>query len=194
MHDYTKYYKPTKNDVVLDCGACVGESATTLFRHCKQVICVEPDMFNLFLLYKHVRKLKNMLVVNAALSDHRGIIRFFRSEPEFSCDDNAGCVMLDKLKHRDLRYSFVVGDTVDNIMGYLYVPVVDVVKMDIQGSEVSALDGAVNTLKDVRYIAVESHVVHGMSTSGFIVDFLERHGFVVTVENNEGDVVYGVKK
>ena len=194
MHDYNKYYKPKKNDVVLDCGACVGESAMKLYRHCRQVICVEPDMFNLFLLYKRIRKQKNMMVVNAALSDHRGIIRFSRSEPDFFQDDNAGCVMLDKLKPRDLWYNFVVGDTVDNIMGYLYVPRVDVVKMDIQGSEVSALDGAVNTLKNVRYIVVESHVVNDVSTSGFIVGFLERQGFVVTVENSEGDVVYGVKK
>ena len=63
-------------------------------------------------------------------------------------------------------------DTLDNILGEQRV---DVMKIDIEGAEVSALKGATRTLKKLRKIIVE---VHGASNSDKVMQILEdTHNF-----------------
>jgi hypothetical protein len=59
-------------------------------------------------------------------------------------------------------------DTLDNILGEQRV---DVMKIDIEGAEVSTLKGATRTLKKLRKIIVE---VHGASNSDKVMQILER--------------------
>jgi hypothetical protein len=63
-------------------------------------------------------------------------------------------------------------DTLDNILGEQRV---DVMKIDVEGAEVSALKGATRTLKNLRKIIVE---VHGASNSDKVMQILEdTHNF-----------------
>ena len=73
----------------------------------------------------------------------------------------------------------------------------DLVKIDIEGSEVMALEGAKTTFK--KYfpdLMIETHVVNHVSTSGKVLETLKKVGYTNIEVTNEGkglDFIYAKK-
>jgi FkbM family methyltransferase len=140
-------------DVVLDLGANIGYY-TLLFARLVgergKVIAFEPDPNNFKLLHKNVcaNGYQNVILLNKAVADTQGTVQLFLSE------DNKGDHRL--YDSGDNRSSiFVETITIDEAISNI-TDRVDLIKMDIQGSEPRPLRGMCQTLAnnpDVQLIS-----------------------------------------
>ena len=128
-------------DVVIDAGAHVGESTFAALRAgASRVIAIEPDPDNLAALRKNLAleiEHGRVTIVDKGVYDREGILAFTHHEGSRDgtfVEGEAGTV------------SFPV-TTVDRIVADLALARVDFIKMDIEGSEIPALKGAVDTLR-----------------------------------------------
>lgn len=129
--------EPEPGDYVFDLGGCFGETAfwfSRLVGETGRVFCFEPVPENYQILEENLRtnKVKNIISVNMAVGDLVGEIRMLGSGggATSSWEGNpVPCI------------------TIDEYISRFRLEKVDMIKMDIEGSELKALQGAVETLK-----------------------------------------------
>jgi FkbM family methyltransferase len=142
--DLNEYGEIRQGDVVLDCGANVGAfSRRALDAGADRVIAIEPSPENLECLRRNLRdgiEKGRVQIVDKGVWDSETVL-------QFTVD-----------KQNSVENSFVLnpGDsvsvirvpvtTIDRIVQQLGLPKVDVIKMDIEGSEKQALRGAHHTI------------------------------------------------
>ena len=133
-----KYLKP--GDSVLDIGANIGFYAliiSQLVGKKGKVFCFEPDVKNFNHLQKATKKINNIFVNQLAVSSKTGIIKIYTSKslnvdhrtykPDvYDKEFDIRAVSIDDFLPKDTK--------------------VDFIKMDIQGFEMQALKGMINTL------------------------------------------------
>src|SRR3989338_8197106 len=73
---------------------------------------------------------------------------------------------------------------------------VDVLKMDIEGAEIEALEGCVDTLRKnkVNVIIASYHIVKGKRTSYYVEDFLKKLGYSAMSAFPKHLTTYGWKR
>lgn len=151
-------YKPLENkvisdeihagDTVLDIGANIGDDTLTLAKIVGpkgKIYAFEPDPENFRLLKKNVRvnKYTNVVLVESAVSNRNGKLKLYLSENNkadhriYSSNDNRKFV---EIKSVALDSYFKNKKTKINV-----------VKIDVQGSEMMAFEGMVKLLKNNRY-------------------------------------------
>jgi FkbM family methyltransferase len=143
-YSYDKVCCVEKGDTVIDAGAYTGNTAIffgLLAEDKGAVYAFEPisSIFNELErnAVKANRELNtNIKTVNSALSDKTGTTSF--SDKGFASSERAGGPLL------------VNADTIDNFVSVNRIATVDFIKMDIEGSEMSALVGAEKTIKKNR--------------------------------------------
>ena len=147
------------NDIVLDAGANAGIFSIWIASKCRSVVAVEPapETFNLLRLNKWINKAANVSLINKALSDHDGYVNMGGDSATFKIEQH-GIV--------------IPSTTIDSLLADLDVSI-DVVKMDVEGSEIICLAGSY--LHHVREIVVETH-----SSEKSVVEILQRYGFKTT--------------
>lgn len=140
-----------KGWVVLDIGANIGYY-TLLFSKLVgkkgKVFSFEPDAENFTLLEQNVRenKLKNIVLINKAVSDKTGKIKLFLDEENkgdhkiYNSYDGRKSVTIESVR---------LDDYFKNYKGKI-----DFIKMDIQGAEGLATLGMLNLLKKQKHITV----------------------------------------
>ena len=116
--------------VVYDIGANIGWFSLLAARRGARVIAFEPSPANASQVEAnaHANRLSNIQVVRAAVSDHNGWARF-------SPDDSLQGVL------RDDGSLLVPVITLDSWVAAGWLPAPDVVKIDVEGSELQVLDG-----------------------------------------------------
>ncbi len=119
---------------VLDLGAHIGTFSLFAAANGYDVISVEASPRNAALLNASMRRnhFDNMKIVSAAVSDHLGSLVFYEDGPRGAV---ANPVM------RDYRIVPVPSVTVDSILSDFGLDHVDLIKMDVEGSEVAAVHG-----------------------------------------------------
>ncbi|MES4787409.1 MAG: hypothetical protein C4294_18185 [Nitrospiraceae bacterium] len=149
----------TSEDIVLDAGANIGIFTLLAGKKAKKVIAVEPDQENYEYFVKNIRLnvMGNIIAINKALSDYIGSGYIFGKGP------------LKALSHTGTRVSVT---TIDSLLRDLSLERIDVVKMDIEGSEVKALNG--EYLSKVRELMVEVHNKDGYE---IVRKILGKNGF-----------------
>lgn len=151
------------SDVVIDAGANIGIFTLLASRKARKVIAVEPDPENFSYLVRNVKlnNAENVILVNEALSDYVGEGRISGRGLSAALSPNKGTA--------------VKVTTIDAILRQLRVTKADIVKMDIEGEEVKALNG--EYLPKVRELMVE---VHNEKANRVIRNRLETLGFTVS--------------
>jgi FkbM family methyltransferase len=149
------------SDIVLDAGANIGIFTLLASRKAKRVIAVEPDPENFSYLVKNVKIncVKNVVLVNKALSNYMGRGYISGRGP---------------LKALSQAGHPVEVTTIDALLNELCFRKIDVTKMDVEGAESKALVG--NFLTGVRELMVETH--SGRATE-VIRQMLKSKGFMV---------------
>jgi FkbM family methyltransferase len=160
---------PLNGLVVYDVGACHGILTMFFAARCKQVICYEPNEINCARLTENIRlnRLGNVQVRPLGVGAQPGSATFHYA-PEM-----AGGGTLDPHAMGSVSQRVEVS-TLDHDIAALALPAPDLIKIDIEGWELEALDGARETLA-ARHPAL----------------FLEMHGETMREKRSKARAIIG---
>lgn len=176
-------HQPGEASLIIDAGANIG-IATLWYRYQypdARIICFEPDPSTFKLLEANVtgNGLENVELHNVAVSDVAGELEFYFDE-NLSGGDVAHSV------NREFRAALDDEPTVASrkvaavpLSKYLD-PAPDILKVDIEGSEVAALGSSLGQLKHVPLVQMEYHYLPN-NTLSQLLDILEQAGHTYRV-------------
>jgi FkbM family methyltransferase len=192
VENYTKYYNIRKGDIVVDAGAHVGV-LTQMFSEAVGpdglVLAVEPDFRALGMLTHNVADLNNVKVLPYALWYKEDVI-------PFQYMDSSGGVGMGSVVYQFPFWHPVRSITLDKLVEKIDISPknINFVKMDIEGSEIRALEGMAEILKTVDAVSVAAY--HKIDNSGAksykdVLSLLESKGLVTRLERGcDGEMVY----
>jgi FkbM family methyltransferase len=175
--DFYMFYIPREKELLLhlimhrgetfvDVGANVGYYSLKIAKEYSSkgvtIVAIEAHPGNYKALSKNIElnDFKCITAINKAVSDHTGIVTLYdrvdtrnRIRSEMYSLSNA-FLHESNVAPPEGGSLEIECDTLDNILGGQRV---DVMKIDIEGAEVSALEGATQILKKLRKIIVEVH-------------------------------------
>ena len=140
------FVKIEKDDVLLDCGACWGDTAI-LFAN---KVGEKGHVYSFEFMPENVKIFNRNISLNESLSNRLTIIQKAlgdESNKTLSFSNNGpgsrvGCHDVDSIKVQSI--------TIDDFAASNNIERIDFIKMDIEGSELPSLKGAVNVLKKYR--------------------------------------------
>lgn len=167
-------------NTVLDIGANIG-FYTTVFSELVgangKVFAFEPEPVNFKYLQQNCKILNNASLNNKAVSDTTGTLKIYLSK----------MLNVDHRTYKIDEYSEIKeidAVTVDDYLMYNGTPKIDFIKMDIQGFEMSALKGMLQTLKNNPGVQLISELwPYGLRKAGSsaveMVELLHALGFKI---------------
>jgi len=178
---YDRVFYPRKGWVVVDIGATFGIYALRASKMVGKkglVIAIEPEPINIKILKHHIRinKVTNIVPMNLALGDRVDTVKLY---------------IRDHLSHtiKQPRYEseFIMVPmlTFDYVMRLLKIDEVDLVKIDVEGSEVDVIRGIKKTF--VKRITME---YHGKENARQILNLLKLRGYKVITRERVGSNGY----
>lgn len=160
-----------KGSTILDIGANIGYYTLLFSRwvgHEGLVVAVEPEPnnFSLLTLNLHLNGVHNVCLRQVAIGDHHGIATLYISDYSNWCSLRAQ----NRGKAQGIEVPLT---TIDSIREELSRPI-SLIRMDIEGYEVHAIEGGIQTLqKDKPYLIVEVHPIQ-IGNSNEVRSFLNR--------------------
>lgn len=179
-----KIIKP--GDYILDIGANIGFYAKLLSQFTTnkgKVFCFEPDSQNFKYLQKNTKEIGNIILFNKAVSDKTDVIKVYKSK----------LLNVDHRTYPVNNYDSVEEITsvsIDELIKDQTIPKVNIIKIDIQGFELTAFSGMKNLLSsnaDLKIIA--EYWPHGFKRAGTsaiaFYDFFNELGYCFyLIDNN----------
>lgn len=196
---YIKNYKPKKGDIIIDCGAHIG-NCTILFSRIVGkdgiVIAMEPfeDSFRIF--KERTTNLKaNILAVNKGVwfETKKAILKIFH-------DQTISCQIFDHINNDKNFYENYNGVveciTIDDLINEIKPKRLDMIKMDIEGAEIEALKGATYTIQKYspRFVIASYHIKNKEKTFLGVERFLIERGYTVKTFFPPHLTTYGEKR
>lgn len=154
--------------IVLDVGANIGQYATLVnrvFNSKSTIYSFEPVKFTFSCLEKNTEKLGNVIPVNKGVSEFSGKTEIFY---EGKGSVQSSIIQDDISKHSEI----IELTTVDEFCKDNQIKKVDLLKLDIEGSEYNALRGATKAINNIDYIQFEFGNMQVLSRH-FITDFIK---------------------
>jgi len=147
---YLKCYSPKKGDVILDCGAHVGNCTIIFSRIVGKtglVVSLEPIEDSFTLLNERLKRLKliNVLALNRGVWDQK-----VKLPATINSNTLYARIKPDKKSEYGENETIITCTTIDDLVTDLKLSRLDFIKMDIEGAEIEALKGAVNTLETLE--------------------------------------------
>ena len=175
---YFKYYQPKKGDTVFDCGAWIGHftlMASRLVGKNGMVYSFEPqeEIYNMLKKRIKERNIKNVIPINSAVYSHKSTMSV---EKETS---SADFTIVD-IKNGKLSNPVTIDMVdLDSFIKEFKITRLNFIKMDIEGAEIEALQGAKNVLKNFSpKIAIASyHMREGTQSAKWLEHFLQEQGY-----------------
>ena len=181
---HRKWYRAQKFATILDAGAYIGAYAYAM-QHIlpdAQVYSFEPLPGSFARLQKNMRKFVQWQGFNTALGDSNGSLDFWQNE--FSASSSA--LPMEDL-HRKTFPQTEKSDKVtvsvtrlDDLLPELVIMAPVLLKIDVQGFELSVLGGAENLLKQVDCVVCEVSyrpLYKGQASFADVYQFMLQHGF-----------------
>ena len=181
------FLSKNKKPVIFDCGANIGV-ATLFFKWLypkSEIYAFEPDKKTFGLLKKNVSQnhLRNVHLFNSAISDKDGEIAFFIDKK------NPGSLVMSTKKERLPKDKVTVPClSLSSLMKRKNISRIDYLKMDIEGSELEAINDLhkAGLLKRIEKYNIEYHHKIGGNhscLSGFLRLF-EKNGFEYQIDTS----------
>jgi len=188
---YLKHYYLNPGDVVIDAGGYEGTFsiyAAKVVGETGKVIVFEPDTENYRKLESNIRLngLKNVIIINKALWSEDKTLKFNNKH-------TAGSSFFFNASPHVVEISAV---SIDNELERLGINKVNFIKMDIEGSEIRAIEGAKKVLMDnnVNLAVASYHIINGEETSVEVENMLEKFRYEAITEFPQHKITYGFKK
>lgn len=140
--------------VIVDAGANVGYSAIYFAQRYPQanIYAVEPEPANFRLLQKNTSSYRNIIPIEAALWNSNGPVQLFDRGT-----GSWGFAVLDRLPLPETSRSEVNGITMESLMTKHSISYIDILKIDIEGSEKEVFENSHAWLARVGNIMAELH-------------------------------------
>jgi FkbM family methyltransferase len=156
----------------IDVGAHVGYYTLLASKIAKEIISIEPNPFNYKLLKFNLRinKIKNVYALNIAASNYNGESGIFipKLKGKIATDESRLDNNISKIK---------IKVKLDNLLLKIRKNP-DVIKIDVEGSEMQVLEGLQETLrKGVKCLMIE---VHSEEHKAKAISFLKSLGYKIT--------------
>jgi FkbM family methyltransferase len=183
------------NAIVMDIGANIG-IYTILLSHIypkAKIIAIEasPSIFEILKSNCKLNNLlftgSNVLLINKAISDKDDTTAEFYEKHSMSTMLKEFLIVLSStiITNQDQLNKRVVRTvTIDNLVGTAGVNEISLLKIDIEGAEVLALKGAINTLtqKKIKNMVIE---YHSLENYNYIIKLLEEEELGYTIINSQ---------
>jgi FkbM family methyltransferase len=183
------------NAIVMDIGANIG-IYTILLSHIypkAKIIAIEasPSIFEMLKSNCKLNNLlfpgSNVLLINKAISDKDDTTAEFYEKHSMSTMLKEFLIVLSStiITNQDQLNKRVVRTvTIDNLVGTAGVNEISLLKIDIEGAEVLALKGAINTLtqKKIKNMVIE---YHSLENYNYIIKLLEEEELGYTIINSQ---------
>lgn len=144
----------SKDNVVVDVGGYKGwytDYFISKLGDTGVIYCIEADPGNFNTLKNRFRNNTNVIVLNNAATNTDGLINLYASKEP----DMRNIVGHDVRMHDSPLVGQVQGLRLDELLKDH--PVIDIIKIDVEGAELQVLEGLQNVIDRVRYILVECH-------------------------------------
>ena len=174
---YEKFVPINKGDIVVDAGAHLGlftVKASKIVGNNGKVIAIEPEPENLEILKKNIKlnKLKNVIIVNRGIWSSKKDLKMNKGQY------NRSHTFIDDHPEKTSEGLILQVDTLDDILKELNIEKVDFIKMDIEGSEVEALDGMKEVFKFKPNMVIAAyHQFNGKETYHEVIKKLKDNNF-----------------
>ena len=186
---YELHRKLKKGDIVIDAGAYPGDYtiyAAKKVGESGKVIAFEPNPTNRIVLERNIKSfgLKNVIVVSKGLGETDGV------KLQMAMD---GLHSLAHMSQEEDEEGFIHICTLDAELKRLGISKVDVIKMDIEGAEIKAIQGCIETIKNCKpyFLIASYHLVDGKVTHIALKNFLEYNGYHVIADFPKHLTTYG---
>ena len=162
-------------DLVFDIGANSGDYTFIFSKFARKVVAIEPDMKNYRVLTSRFSTLKNVEILNKAVSDKNGYATF-HIEKEGSAYNTLSDKWVDilesesksRIKEKKFAQSYEVEThTVNKLIEVYGKP--DFIKIDVEGFEKEVIEGLT---QPVKLISVECNLPEFLSETIFIVNYV----------------------
>lgn len=182
-----KNWLPPAGGVAVDAGAFIGRHALAYAQAVGplgQVLAFEPLPANFELLAANVRQngLSQVTPIRAALGDHDGQLElYFDRESSTASSTPSKCAV---------RSVVVPLRALDGVLAESGIARVDLIKIDVEGAELSVLAGAERTIahSDAITLVIE---IHGQDTAAKVRDWLSERGLPIE-EGRDGQRLFYV--
>lgn len=165
-------------DTILDIGANIGFYAKILSQFTTEkglVFCFEPDSQNFRYLQKNTRGIQNITLLNNAVSDKSDVIKVYKSK----------LLNVDHRTYPVNNYDSVEEITsvsIDELIDRKIIGKVNIIKIDIQGYELTAFHGMKRLLSSNNHIQIiAEYWPHGFKRAGTsaiaFYDFFDGMGY-----------------
>ena len=161
---YQHFYKVKSGDMVIDAGANCGHLSiffSKLVGQSGKIFAFEPDKFNTERIQKNMALnpdlTDNIKIEDLLLWDKNEWINFYEAGTVGS-----SAVWMPDTEHCVQKQAVTIDDWVKNN----HIQKLNFIKMDIEGAEIEALDGCVETIKTLQpnFAIASYHVVNGAKT------------------------------
>ena len=173
-------YLVDKNKDAVDAGANTGLYTYFLSNLAKNVYAFEPHKNLANFLAKATKK--NVIVINKALSSTKTVLPFYIPVSGTSKQLNIASFNQDIKK----RYQCITEEIPTITLDELGYSNIGFIKIDVEGHELSVLEGAVNTIKNQKpTMLIEILDINGIVGSHQTVKFLNNLGYEIFVMQDE---------
>lgn len=186
---YEKFYKIKSGDIILDAGANEGVLSVVYSKKTTnngKVYAFEPDSKNVNKLKQNIalnRDCNNIEIIEKALWNKKETIEFFES------GNVASSVFYEGKNAVKVE---VQTTTIDNFITSLKINQLHFVKMDIEGAEIEAMQGAIETIKKYQpeFSIASYHIVNNKPTYLALEKFFETIKYPYkTIFFSDGEII-----
>ena len=118
-----------------------------------KVVAIEPSPDDYVTLKKNLEanNCTNVIPVNKAVSDRKGVVELNFKGKEFKCDSES---LIDILEDYNINHNPI-----------------DFIKMDIEGGEKLVIPSSIELIKNIKFLAIEIHEGYYISLGPFLKQF-----------------------
>lgn len=177
-------YIDINDKVVLDIGANIGLFAIHVSPYPEKIYCIEPTPSHIEILKDITKDFTNIEVIEAALSNESGFVDFYSSDTNTTMNS-----IIDRGSAPFKVKSYSLPDLIEE----LGLDKVDFCKIDIEGSEIIALNDEIisSVSSRIKKFFIEFHYANGTNYDVYRNNFssiFKKHGY--SVYNFSVDALY----